>query len=175
MIDLARGRVASFACNFDSNTIHLRPVTARSRIAWTKPRHRVMLLFAVICGLSTLRRVTCCNDSAPRPSPLFRFSSSAYLSGGWFASIQLAGELRRGVFDINLLMIVVAIGAACVGAWAEGGTLLFLFSLSNALEQLRESSHGANDQLAPQVSAGDGLAARKRRMDRSTRRIVRHR
>ena len=32
-------------------------------------------------------------------------------------------------------MIVVAIGAACVGAWTEGGTLLFLFSLSNALER----------------------------------------
>ena len=93
-----------------------------------------MLAFSAFCGLCTLAGFLLpkLGTLAPAALPLF---IAAYLSGGWFASIQLAGELRRGVFDINLLMIVVAIGAATVGAWAEGGTLLFLFSLSNALEQ----------------------------------------
>ena len=93
-----------------------------------------MLLLAAICGLGTLSGFLLQRFEAPplTVAPLFVV---AYLSGSWFASIQLASELRRGVFDINLLMIVVAIGAACVGAWAEGGTLLFLFSLSNALER----------------------------------------
>ena len=31
-------------------------------------------------------------------------------------------------------MLAVAVGAASIGAWAEGATLLFLFSLSGALE-----------------------------------------
>ncbi len=93
-----------------------------------------MLVFAAFCGLCTLAGFLLPKLGTPALAAL-PFFVAAYLSGGWFASIQLAGELRRGVFDINLLMIVVAIGAATVGAWAEGGTLLFLFSLSNALEQ----------------------------------------
>src|SRR5579864_6251479 len=31
-------------------------------------------------------------------------------------------------------MLAVAVGAACINAWAEGATLLFLFSFSGALE-----------------------------------------
>jgi Cd2+/Zn2+-exporting ATPase len=109
-------------------------VTPRPRIAWTQPNHRVLLLFAVICGLSTFSGFLLQRLGAP-PLAAIPLFIVAYLSGGWFASIQLSGELRRGKWDINLLMIVVALGAASVGAWAEGGTLLFLFSLSNALER----------------------------------------
>ncbi|USG63400.1 cadmium-translocating P-type ATPase [Brevibacillus ruminantium] len=36
--------------------------------------------------------------------------------------------------DVNLLMIVAAIGAASIGYWAEGAVLIFIFSLSGALE-----------------------------------------
>ncbi len=85
------------------------------------------------------------------------FFITAYLSGGWFASIDLAGELRRGVFDINLLMVVVALGAAGIGAWAEGATLLFLFSLSNALERFAnyrtEQTIGSLLQAAPKTAS----------------------
>ena len=85
--------------------------------------------------------------------PLF---IAAYLSGGWFASIDLAGELRRGIFDINLLMIVVALGAAGIGAWVEGATLLFLFSLSNALERFAnyrtEQTIGSLLKAAPETA-----------------------
>lgn len=45
-------------------------------------------------------------------------------------------KLRRGRFnfDIDLLMLLAAIGAAAIGAWVEGAFLLFLFSLAHALE-----------------------------------------
>nr|WP_229750205.1 heavy metal translocating P-type ATPase [Paenibacillus nasutitermitis] len=36
--------------------------------------------------------------------------------------------------DVNLLMIVAAIGAASIGYWTEGAVLIFIFSLSGALE-----------------------------------------
>ena len=94
--------------------------------------HLVMLLLAGYCGLNTLSGfVRQKFDAWPVVAALFYIE--AYISGGWFASIQLGRDLRQGRFDINLLMIVVAMGAAAIGAWALGGTLLFLFSLSNGL------------------------------------------
>ena len=60
--------------------------------------------------------------------------AAAYLAGGWDAALDTFGKLRRFRLDIHFLMLAVAIGAASIGAWWEGGTLLFLFSLSNALE-----------------------------------------
>jgi Cd2+/Zn2+-exporting ATPase len=41
----------------------------------------------------------------------------------------------RLAFDIDLLMLLAAAGAAALGEWVEGAFLLFLFSLANALEQ----------------------------------------
>ena len=40
----------------------------------------------------------------------------------------------RFAFDIDLLMLLAAAGAAVLGEWVEGAFLLFLFSLANALE-----------------------------------------
>ncbi|MCI0371750.1 MAG: cadmium-translocating P-type ATPase, partial [candidate division NC10 bacterium] len=58
----------------------------------------------------------------------------AYLVGGFIETRNAIRSLRAGVFDVNGLMIAAAIGAAAIGQWAEGAVLLFLFSLSNALE-----------------------------------------
>jgi Cd2+/Zn2+-exporting ATPase len=96
--------------------------------------HRVMLLLAAICGLNTLggflfERV---QFSATAIALCFVV---AYLSGGWFATQDVWHALKSRKIDIQFLMIAVALGALIVKAWMEGATLLFLFSLSNALEQ----------------------------------------
>jgi Zn2+/Cd2+-exporting ATPase len=57
-----------------------------------------------------------------------------YLFGGTYATYQAVRELLQKHVDIDLLMVTAAIGAATIGGWAEGGVLLFLFSLGNALE-----------------------------------------
>jgi Cd2+/Zn2+-exporting ATPase len=116
----------------------------REEVLRPAPDYQVMFVLVALCGLGTLAGFLLQRSAPSLAAGLFL---GAYLSGGWFASIQLAGELRRGVFDINLLMIVVAIGAAGVGAWTEGGTLLFLFSLSNALE------HFANYRTEQTISS----------------------
>ncbi|HLW46567.1 MAG TPA: heavy metal translocating P-type ATPase [bacterium] len=59
---------------------------------------------------------------------------AAYLAGGAGSAVTAWTALRRGRIDVNVLMLAAAVGAAMVGAWAEGSVLLFLFSLSNAME-----------------------------------------
>lgn len=60
----------------------------------------------------------------------------AYLFGGLDLVRHAVGDLRRGrfAFDIDLLMLLAAAGAAVLGEWAEGAFLLFLFSLAHSLE-----------------------------------------
>ena len=58
----------------------------------------------------------------------------AAVTGGWFATISTIDALRRLKFDVNLLMILAALGAATIGYIFEAAVLMFLFSLSNTLE-----------------------------------------
>lgn len=58
----------------------------------------------------------------------------AYLFGGFFTFFEAFESLKTGKFDIDFLMLLAAIGAGILGEWAEGGLLLFLFSLGHGLE-----------------------------------------
>jgi Cd2+/Zn2+-exporting ATPase len=58
----------------------------------------------------------------------------AYVTGGAFGLKGGIEALRHWTIDIDLLMVLAAIGAAIVGAPFEGAMLLFLFSLSNTLQ-----------------------------------------
>jgi Cd2+/Zn2+-exporting ATPase len=58
----------------------------------------------------------------------------AYISGAWFTVHEVWERLRKGALDVHFLMLAVAWGSAAIGAWGEGAALLFLFSLSGALE-----------------------------------------
>ncbi len=62
------------------------------------------------------------------------FYALAYLSGGYFGVQAGLQSLRHWTIDVDLLMILAALGAAVVGAPFEGAMLLFLFSLSNVLQ-----------------------------------------
>ncbi|MGB3328338.1 MAG: heavy metal translocating P-type ATPase [Thermomicrobiales bacterium] len=59
---------------------------------------------------------------------------AAYISGGTIAARDAITDLFHGHVNVDLLMVVAAIGAATIGGWAEGALLLALFSSSNALE-----------------------------------------
>ncbi len=72
------------------------------------------------------------------PEVSIGFYAFAILAGGRDPAIDALEKIREGVLDIHFLMLAVALGAACVGAWWEGALLLFLFSLSGTLEHFAE-------------------------------------
>ncbi|MCU4973990.1 heavy metal translocating P-type ATPase [Halobacteria archaeon AArc-m2/3/4] len=59
----------------------------------------------------------------------------AYVFGGWYGLKASVAALREPVVEIDLLMIIAALGALYIGAPFEGAMLLFLFSLSGVLEE----------------------------------------
>ena len=83
---------------------------------------------------------------------------AAYVLGARDNVGHFLGDLRRGKchFNIDLLMVVAAVGAAILGAWVEGALLLFLFSLGHALEQYAlgraRNAIAALAELAPQTA-----------------------
>jgi len=87
------------------------------------------LVLAGVCGVLGL--LAAFVVPAPWRVPVFALS---YLAGAWYPAIEVWERLRHVSIDVHFLMLAVAAGAASIGAWAEGATLLFLFSLSGALE-----------------------------------------
>ncbi len=59
----------------------------------------------------------------------------SFLAGGLPAARSAFSGLRNGHLDIDLLMVLAAVGAALVGAPRDGAILLCLFSLAGTLEQ----------------------------------------
>src|SRR5258707_4769845 len=58
----------------------------------------------------------------------------SYVAGGIFGVKASIESLRERKLTLDLLMVLAAIGAASVNQWREGAILLFLFSLSNVLQ-----------------------------------------
>lgn len=67
--------------------------------------------------------------------PETAFFVLAYLIGGYQQAWEgLETLIREKDLDVDLLMVVAAIGAASIGDWLDGAILIFIFSLSGALE-----------------------------------------
>ncbi|MBA3852971.1 MAG: cadmium-translocating P-type ATPase [Gemmatimonas sp.] len=129
-------------------TIPPRSWYARNRaLAWSLTSGVFLLLGAVATRLEEV--------PALAVTALF---AVAYVFGARDNVGHFIADLRRGRFhfNIDLLMVVAAVGAALLGEWFEGALLLFLFSLGHALEHyaLGRARHAiaALAELAPQTA-----------------------
>jgi heavy metal translocating P-type ATPase len=57
-----------------------------------------------------------------------------YAAGGWEPGLAGLRALRERTLDVDLLMVLAAIGAAAVGQVLDGGLLIVIFATSGALE-----------------------------------------
>ena len=96
-------------------------------------RGRAMATLTGVCLVLLVAGMVFERVAAPAALHHVAFGLSA-LSGGWFALRSSLRSLARFRFDVNLLMILAAIGAGAIGYVFEGAVLMFLFSLSNTLE-----------------------------------------
>lgn len=89
----------------------------------------------------------------------------AYAFGARDLLGHVLGALRKGRFtlDIDMLMLLAALGAAVLGEWSEGAFLLFLFSFAHALE------HFALDRARGAIRALSDLAPARARVRRGDR------
>ncbi|MEB2287166.1 MAG: heavy metal translocating P-type ATPase [Anaerolineae bacterium] len=113
--------------------------TGRARAAWTAPRwleRRAIepALVAITLVALVLSFVVEAAGRQHADSALTVLGVIAYLAGGFFGFLESLRSLRARELNIDFLMIAAAIGAALVGEWQDGAILLFLFSLSNVLQ-----------------------------------------
>ncbi|WP_435599942.1 heavy metal translocating P-type ATPase [Streptomyces sp. C10-9-1] len=92
--------------------------------------------------------------------PLF---AATYVAGGWEPGREGLKALREKSLDVDLLMVVAALGAAAIGQVLDGALLVVIFATSGALEAIAtartaDSVRGLLD-LAPETAtriADDG-------------------
>ncbi|MUL85251.1 MULTISPECIES: heavy metal translocating P-type ATPase [unclassified Mycolicibacterium] len=74
---------------------------------------------------------------ADAPQPLWwTLYLACYLAGGWQSAVSGVQALRDRTLDVDLLMIVAAIGAASIGQVFDGALLIVIFATSGALEDV---------------------------------------
>ncbi|HEY5769070.1 MAG TPA: heavy metal translocating P-type ATPase [Terrimicrobium sp.] len=108
-----------------------KPETLREWLAYWTTGERlevaftVLTFFFMIAGWTSAKLGVVWHDV---------FYLGAYLTGGYFGVRAGLQSLRQWTIDVDLLMVLAALGAAVVDAPFEGAMLLFLFSLSNVLQ-----------------------------------------
>jgi heavy metal translocating P-type ATPase len=88
--------------------------------------------------------------------PAWALYLAGYVAGGWEPGLAGLRALREKTLDVDLLMVVAAIGAAAIGQVMDGGLLIVIFATSGALEALatartEDSVRGLLD-LAPDTA-----------------------
>ncbi|MGA5561252.1 heavy metal translocating P-type ATPase [Streptomyces platensis] len=84
--------------------------------------------------------------------------AAAYVTGGWEPGWSGLRALREKSLDVDLLMIVAALGAAAIGQVRDGALLIVIFAVSGALEALATAR--TQDSVRGLLALAPGTATR---------------
>ncbi len=68
------------------------------------------------------------------PETVGGIALAAMLAGGWFLLPKAWNAIQKFRPDINLLVVIAAIGASIIGEWVEASAVVFLFGVAEWLE-----------------------------------------
>ena len=122
-----------------SSVLDRRPPPAVTGPRPTLPRRRTRILvlpearWALAALLLFLLALPLHLSGAPAWSwgPLF---TATYVTGGWEPGWEGLKALKDKTLDVDLLMVVAALGAAAIGQVLDGALLIVIFATSGALE-----------------------------------------
>jgi cation transport ATPase len=96
---------------------------------WSLPEVRWAALATVLFAVGLIAHF------AHAPNALaWTFFLACYAAGGWEPGLAGLQALREKTLDVDLLMVLAAIGAAAIGQVLDGGLLIVIFATSGALE-----------------------------------------
>ncbi|MEV0475957.1 heavy metal translocating P-type ATPase [Streptomyces prunicolor] len=124
-----------------SSVLDRRPAPATAGPRPTLPRRRTRILvlrearWALAALLLFLLAMPLYLSGAPTWSwaPLF---AATYVTGGWEPGWEGLKALKDRTLDVDLLMVVAALGAAAIGQVLDGALLIVIFATSGALEAI---------------------------------------
>ena len=114
--------------------------------------------------------------TAGPPAVAWTLFLACYAAGGWEPGLAGLRALRAKILDVDLLMVLAAIGAAAVGQVVDGGLLIVIFATSGALEAVAthrtaQAVRGLLD-LAPDRATRLGEAGAEQVIDASDLRVA---
>lgn len=124
-----------------SSALDQRPSPSASRPPTAPPRRRTRLpalpearwAFAALVLFLLALPVYLLDGPAWLWGPLF---AATYVTGGWEPGWEGLKALKDKTLDVDLLMVVAALGAAAIGQVLDGALLIVIFATSGALEAL---------------------------------------
>lgn len=108
--------------------------TGMSALLWQESREQLthsfwerngLLIMTLLSGLFLIA------GAVTKQPIIYLFS---VLCGGFFVAPKAFASIKRFSADMNLLLLIAAIGAMAIGEWFEGATVTFLFSVAALLE-----------------------------------------
>jgi Cd2+/Zn2+-exporting ATPase len=111
----------------------VRKTDSRAHIIGQGFRNHYELIFALVSGLFILSGWLSAHHHDSFVSAVFYVL--AFCIGGFAKAKEgISATIAKKDLNVEMLMMIAAIGSAIIGYWAEGAILIFIFSLSGALE-----------------------------------------
>ncbi|MCV7149168.1 heavy metal translocating P-type ATPase [Mycobacterium riyadhense] len=155
--------LTAFEVTAPEATFDRAPRTISQPLSWRAALWSVVSVRWAAVALALFLAGLAAQGSGAPESVWWTLYLACYLAGGWGSAWAGAQALRNKALDVDLLMIVAAIGAVAIGQIFDGALLIVIFATSGALDDVA-TKHTADSvkgllDLAPDwavVIEGDG-------------------